>query len=389
MARGGMRGGGGGRSFGGGGRTGGSLGGSGRIGSVGSSNRGGRGLGGVGRAPSTPRAAAPRVTTPRAAAPRPGFGTGMAVGMGMGMMGGRRRRRGWGRRGMMMGGPMHHGGGMGRRSGCTSLIMAIILIFLVVSVIGMLGNMSIPFIGGGGLQTITVAPSTISRDPLPSGEALNIPSSMVTQNRANNWITNQNRLFSGMNDFYNRTGVRPHLYLTDNIDGNTNLPTEASFRAFAEARYHELFEDQAHVLLVFFENDRYEYAMWVTVGAQALTVMDDEAQGILMDFVMRYYYSDVDNETMFSNAFQGAGRRIMVVTRSQWIPVLIVAGILLILFLLFKWWQKKQEQKNLEAEQTERILNQELNTFSESGGAHDEASQLAQQYMNEDENNSN
>jgi len=163
------------------------------------------------------------------------------------------------------------------------------------------------------------------------------------------------------------------------------LPTLAALQAFAERRYRELFEDQAHVMLVFFENDRYEYAMYVVVGAQALTVMDNEAQGILMDFVSHYYYSDLDNETMFSNAFVGAGRRIMVVTRSQWIPVLIVAGVLLILFLLFTWWKRKQEQKNLEAEQTERILGQDLTTFE--GSSNDEAAQLAKQYMDNEEDN--
>ncbi|MCL2217434.1 MAG: hypothetical protein FWB91_10515 [Defluviitaleaceae bacterium] len=382
MPRGGMRGGGMGRGLGGGGRMGGSLGGSGRIGGLGASNRGGRGLGGVGRAP------APRVSTPRAAAPRrqPGFGTGMAVGMGMGMMG---RRRGWGwgggwgRRGMM-GGPMMGGGGMGRGGcGCTTLIMIILAIVVITTIIGMLGNLSVPFAGGGGFQTVTIAPSTVSRDALPSGAALNVPASMVTDNQPARWIRNESRLLGGMRDFHNRTGVRPHLYLTDNIDGSTNLPTEESLRSFAERRYNELFNDQAHVLLVFFENARNEYAMWVTVGAQALTVMDDEAQGILMDFVQHYYYSDLDNETMFSNAFRGAGRRIMVVTRSQWIPVLTVAGILLILFLLFTWWKRKQAQKNLEAEQTERILSQDLNTFE--GRVDDEASQLAKQYMDDND----
>jgi uncharacterized membrane protein YukC len=118
--------------------------------------------------------------------------------------------------------------------------------------------------------------------------------------------------------------------------------------------------------------------MYVVAGNQARSVMDDEARNILMDMVQRYYYSDRSEEDMFSRAFDQAGRRIMEVHRSPWIPVLIIAGVLLILFLLYTWWTRKKEKDALEAEQTERLLAQPLEAFGSSTS--DAASKLAQQY---------
>jgi len=72
----------------------------------------------------------------------------------------------------------------------------------------------------------------------------------------------------------------------------------------------------------------------------------------------------------------------MTVTRSPWIPVLLLAGVAAVLLLLFRWWKRAKEQKNLEAEQTERILGQKLETF-ESSPSGDAAAQLAEKYKEE------
>jgi len=152
------------------------------------------------------------------------------------------------------------------------------------------------------------------RVPLPSNLASDT-GAMFTDNLG--WINNENRLLQGMRDFYNRTGVRPHLYLTGNLDGNTSLPTNTQLSAFANRRYNELFSDEAHVLLVFFENANGEYAMYVIAGRYAQAVMDSEAKNTLMDFVQSYYYTDIDEETLFSNAFNSAGQQIMAAAAPQ------------------------------------------------------------------------
>jgi hypothetical protein len=117
------------------------------------------------------------------------------------------------------------------------------------------------------------------------------------------WIGNQTRLLSGLRTFHNMTGVRPHVYITGEINGSRNLPTMIQLTAFAEEKYLELFNDEAHLLFVFFENHQHEYAMYALPGNMARTVMDDEARDILMDYIQRHYYSNMTEEEMFSRAF--------------------------------------------------------------------------------------
>ncbi|MCL2189847.1 MAG: hypothetical protein FWC16_12375 [Defluviitaleaceae bacterium] len=362
----------------GGGRIGGGLsGGSGRIG-------GGGARGGGVRAP------APRVSAPRAAAPRQrsgvgSFGAGMATGM---LLGGRRRSMwGWGG-GWGWGRPRHvvhhhHGGGGGNGGGrggcgCFTIILAAFLLIIGIALLGELMNLGTP---GGGSTAITR--STVVREALPRGTADSTVPMIVDPRR---WAPNQTEVERGMRNFYDRTGVRPILYITDNINGVQPWDlTDAQLRTYAEARYMELTgTNQAHVLLLFVVNANYEYSMWVTPGTAANRIMDGEAIDILMDYVDRFFATERDNARAFSRAFDQTGRAIMTVHQSPWVNVMIVAGVALILFLLYTWWKAKRDQKNLEAEQTERILNQDLTEFGIQ--VDDEASRLAAQYEDENDN---
>ena len=426
------RGGRGGGFRGGGGRMGGGLGG-GRSSSgrgLGSSPLGGGGRGGRGAIP-TPGAnrggglgggfSAPRPVVRPPVAPRGGragsFGAGVGVGMGLGMMGGRRRRRmgwgggwGWGgRRRMGMGMGMHGGMGMmprrrgGCGGGCSTLLIMLVLLFIVIAIISTMNNFATPqhWVHDGQWHGVQqgqpavvdpfpgVIPSTIIRTPLEAGSARET-GSLFTDHLG--WISNQTALTTGMRNFHQATGVRPHLYLIGEINGNA-YPTNPELQAFAEQAYDRLFEDEAHVLLLFFENYNYDYGMWVVAGNQARSVMDQEAQDILMDFVQRYYYQDISEEDLFSRAFDSTAQRIMyrptpppepTDNRPIWITIIVAAGVVLLALILFKWWSRKQEQKNLEAEQTERILSQPLETIGSQGDA---ASQLAEQYQDDNQDN--
>jgi hypothetical protein len=216
-----------------------------------------------------------------------------------------------------------------------------------------------------------VTRSTIRREALPRGLVLD-STPLFTDHLG--WIGNQTQLSAGMRNFQNRTGIRPHLYITGDIDGDWNLPTIEELSSFANRRYSELFNDEAHVLLVFFENHYGEYAMYVLLGNMARSLMNSEARDILMDFVQLHYYSDLAEEELFSRAFDQTAQRIMTVTRSPWIPVFLTLGGIIIIAILYIWWKKAKEQENLEAEQTASILSQPLDMLG------DDASRLAKQY---------
>ncbi len=192
----------------------------------------------------------------------------------------------------------------------------------------------------------------------------------------NDWINNKTLLQKGLKNFYNKTGVQPYLYITDSING-THDPDMSQLTFFAEQLYDELFTDEAHLLLVFFEYDSGEYMTSYVTGSQAKTVIDDEAGDILLDYLDKYYYYDMSDEQYFSKSFDDAAERIMKVYRSPWLTVLIFIAVILLAIILFKWWEKAKEQKNKEAEMNAQILNTPLEQF---GDTSDEAEELGKKY---------
>lgn len=72
----------------------------------------------------------------------------------------------------------------------------------------------------------------------------------------------------------------------------------------------------------------------------------------------------------------------MTVTKSPWPVVGGIFGMLLLVALCFFWWKKHKEQKNLEAQQLQEMLNTPLTTFGndQDGNGRDDAEDLAEKY---------
>lgn len=255
-------------------------------------------------------------------------------------------------------GPRRRGGG----NGCLTVVLTIFVLILLIAV------MSFVISGGGSASNVTA--STVEREALPAG-AVNETAYFSDEL---GWIGNSTKLEAGMKNFYRETGVQPYLYITGTVNGS-HEPTQTELEAFANEKYYALFTDEAHLLLVFFEYYPSEYRTWCITGTQAKSVMDSEAVNILLDYVDRYYYSDLTDEEMFSKAFDAAGERVMTVTKSPWITVWIVIGVLAILLVAFIWWRSYKKQRNREDETTRKILETPLETFGS-----DEAEELAKEY---------
>jgi hypothetical protein len=309
---------GGGRSFGG------SRGGGRRLGGGSARGRGGRGSSGGGFGGSNRRRRPGGYW-----GPRPFFG-------GWGGYGGYGRRRRYGR-----GGPGCGGAGCG---GCFSGIMFLVIILVIF-------NFAWGFVPGSNsntaVESVQVNQSTRDREPIEEGLVNETP--YFEDNL--DWIRDPVELEAGLRYFYDETNIQPFVYITDNIDGNPN-PTPDEIDAFANNLYDELFTDEAHLLLVHFENYDmydYDYSYHTVIGSQATVLMDNEAENILYDYLDYHYPRDISEEAYFSEAFQDTADRIMTVTRSPWIPVLIVIGIAVIIYLLYNWWRralnKPEEQK--------------------------------------------
>lgn len=276
--------------------------------------------------------------------------------------------------------PMSWGPHYGRRpvvvnnygGGCISSItrtVGLIVVILLISALAVIAQFS------KSDSESSITKSTVERTPLQIGSV--IETDYYTDEL--NWIRKPSDLESGMKYFYKKTNVQPYLYITDTVNG-TNNPSESDFQEYGEKLYSELFQDEAHLLLIFHEYDGV-YSTWYVCGAQAKIVIDTEAADILLDYIDSYYYSSMSEEEMFSTAFANAADRMMTVTKSPWPTVVLVAIIAIIILVLFLWWRARKKQKNLEAEQTKQILNTPLETFGDVG---DDADELAKKYSDAD-----
>ena len=235
-----------------------------------------------------------------------------------------------------------------RRSSGIGCLTALIIVFLIFLVFALAGN-----------SASSVPKSTTERTKL---DAQYVTRTAFYED-STGWITSSSRLEKGLKSFYQQTGVQPFLYVTEDINGDTN-PSNSEMDAFCAELYDKLFEDEGHILVVSYDYIGY----WYYIGHSAETVFDSEAQEIFETYIDHYADDLLNNQIgldeFYSNVFADTGNRIMQVTPNYSMYLIIAIVVLVILFLLFRWWQKVKEQKNKEAAHAEAILNADINDLA-------------------------
>lgn len=182
------------------------------------------------------------------------------------------------------------------------------------------------------------------------------------------WIHDEKTLLKGLKAFYDKTGVQPYLWITDNINGKAK-PNTSDFETALKSKYSELFKDEGHVIVCFMESSPSVYATYYWAGSAAKGVIDDEAGEILLDVIDSKYTSDLSDEEMFSKSFSDAATRMMKVGRTtkQYIilAVAVLAGLGIIVGFIFLLKAKRKSDAE-EAEERERILNTDIDEISDS-----------------------
>ena len=183
-----------------------------------------------------------------------------------------------------------------------------------------------------------------------------------------NWIHDEKTLLKGLKMFYDKTGVQPYLWITDNINGKAK-PNTSDFETALKSKYSELFKDEGHVIVCFMESSPSVYATYYWAGSAAKGVIDDEAGEILLDVIDSKYTSDLSDEEMFSKSFSDAATRMMKVGRTTKqhiiLAVAVIAGLGIIVGFIFLLKAKRKSDAE-EAEERERILNTDINEMSDS-----------------------
>jgi len=222
----------------------------------------------------------------------------------------------------------------------------------------------------------SITKSTVAREKLPASA---VHETGYYTDADGDWIRRPDKLISGMQQFYRETGVQPYLYILPN--GTTSSFTELAQRA--DELYDQLFDDNAHFLLVFCDDNNGSYNCGYAVGSQAKTIMDSEALSIFADYLDRYYQDfSLDEEEIFSKAFADTGTRIMTVEKSPLVPIVISIVVVIVSVLAFFTIKKLREQRARERQQIEEIIRTPLEKFADI-----EVENLAKKYEENIPNN--
>ncbi|MEG0444204.1 MAG: hypothetical protein RR548_07760 [Carnobacterium sp.] len=147
----------------------------------------------------------------------------------------------------------------GRPGGGETILIILFILFILSSLFGsFMFNSS-----GNSSSSNDISKSTIERDPL---DKVAVNETTYFTDEAS-WISNQTKLTKDLKYFYDKTGVQSHVYITDNIDGSTSLTNE-EMSNFSRELYDQLFTDEAHLLLVFYEPVPNQYIVYYVSGTQ-------------------------------------------------------------------------------------------------------------------------
>ncbi|MDR1573525.1 MAG: hypothetical protein LBS24_04395, partial [Clostridiales Family XIII bacterium] len=189
------------------------------------------------------------------------------------------------------------------------------------------------------------------------------------------WISDVSAVERAMKYFYDKTGVFPYLWIAESIDGERFVSDEDA-NAALNALYDAEIEDEGHIVILFLETSSSDYDIYYVAGAAARTVLDQEACDILMDYFIRYYTSDYDDNEYFANVFTDAADRIMTKTAPVSLILLFVGAgliaLIAILMFIVAMVRKVNERKRLNAEI--------LNTPTDEVDIEDEADRKAKDY---------
>lgn len=215
----------------------------------------------------------------------------------------------------------------------------------------------------------TFGKSDISREPLPTSYA---EGTGFYTDEDGDWIYNNAKLSAGMREFYNNTGVWPYVYILKNgSETNSN-----NLKVKAENLYDDLFNDEAHFLMVFCDDNEGGYNWGYCVGADAKTIMDQDALVTMNNYLERNYNNlNISEEEIFSNTFRSTSERIMGLGSSNIFSyltliiglIIIAAAIALVIrqiVILNK--QSKEEAEKEKNEKLNKILSKPLEKFSDN-----------------------
>ena len=249
----------------------------------------------------------------------------------------------------------------GSGGGCSSVFGFVIALFLLLMIMGGISNVK---------DGTAKSSKDMKLDKIKyTGEVCTDRGYYIDDSTgAEKWIdaSNEDELISGMKRFYNMTGVFPFLYVVDSVPGGNET---GNINDFIDAKYEELFKNRSGKiiegnLLIVFIGDIEDYYM--VGGLNIGDVIDAQAIQQIKNSINRRWDSG-DLGDIIGGGLADAAGSIMAksISKVATVAIIIVAGVILVIMILFKWWKARVAQKNKEQEDLEKILSTPLQSFGD------------------------
>ena len=233
------------------------------------------------------------------------------------------------------------------------LTIAIIVLILV-----MVGLIGISFVSKSSGPS-----SSYNREPIATGVAFR--NDCIVDEL--DWFDNTAKTSKRLQNFYDKTGVQPFIYLRAY---DSSLVTDADKEAFANDWYDANIDNESTFLYMYFaeaDQDGEVGFMAYVNGKQVTSVMDAEAVNIFWDYLDNAWYKDTSTDDMFVSVFDSTAKKIMTksTTGLDIVKVMIcVVGVALMVLGILKIMDTKRRDESERNAETARILNSDLHRFS-------------------------
>ena len=211
--------------------------------------------------------------------------------------------------------------------------------------------------------------STVDREIADTGLAYN--SDCIDDELG--WIGNVPDTAAKLQEFYDKTGVQPYIYLKEY---DSSLVSDDQKVAFTEKWYRENIGNEGAFLYIYFANRDAENgrgAMTTHTGDLVSSVMDSQATDIFWAYLDQHWYSDLNFDETVVAIFNDTADRIMDKTIDVLRVFLLLGGVAVGLcvlafagsFVYFIFKNKAVQEEN-DRKRVELILNTPLEVLIEN-----------------------
>lgn len=211
----------------------------------------------------------------------------------------------------------------------------------------------------GATSTHDNLQSSYNREPIATGVPYN--NNCIIDELG--WFDNTAKTSKRLQEFYNKTGVQPFIYLRAY---DPDLWSDADKEQYAQDWYEANIDNESTFLYMYFaeyDQDGEVGFMAYVNGKQVSSVMDAEAVNIFWDYLDNAWYKDSSTDDMFVSVFSSTANKIMTKSTTGadvMNSIVVVLGVLVLIVGVLKIMQTRRKHESERNAETERILKTDI-----------------------------